>query len=101
MTIPGIRIPLTSRARAKRSWWQALETLESRVLLTGTTYTILNYPLNGNPDGAGPFAELSSDGAGDLFGTAANNGINGDGTIFELPAHGGQLSILHSFAGGA
>ena len=35
-------------------------------------------------DGAYPFASLTADSAGDLFGTTTLGGANGDGTVFEI-----------------
>jgi len=37
-----------------------------------------------NTNGANPYGALISDAAGDLFGTTANGGANGGGTVFEI-----------------
>ena len=50
-----------------------------------------------------PYAGLTADAAGDLFGTTANGGANGDGTVFELAGTGSGYSApitLVSFDGG-
>ncbi len=51
------------------------------------------------PNGADPFAGVSVDRAGDLFGTAQVGGA-GDGTVFELTAGASTLTTLASFTGG-
>ena len=40
-------------------------------------------------DGANPYSGLIADAAGDLFGTTAEGGADGYGTVFELINHGG------------
>jgi uncharacterized repeat protein (TIGR03803 family) len=67
------------------------------------------YRFTGSPDGAGPFAGLAFDGAGNLYGTTAIGGASpncsfGCGTVFELapPADAGQPwaeSVIYSFGG--
>jgi uncharacterized repeat protein (TIGR03803 family) len=53
-------------------------------------------------DGAAPVGKLIADAAGNLYGTASEAGkfcnftVN-CGTVFELPAGGGELRVLHSF----
>ena len=47
---------------------------------TPTTLASFNGPNNG----AGPYAGLFSDAAGDLFGTTSAGGADGDGTVFEI-----------------
>ncbi len=42
-------------------------------------------------DGANPVADLIADASGDLFGTTANGGANGNGTVFELTAAGFEV----------
>ena len=54
------------------------------------------------PDGAYPYANVITDGAGDLFGTTLGGGDNRDGTVFELVNSGGTYSspkVLASFNG--
>ncbi len=50
-------------------------------------------------DGATPLAGLILDSAGDLYGTTANGGVAGAGTVFELMPNGGTWTekVLHSF----
>ncbi len=53
-----------------------------------------------NTDGANPAAGLLFDGDGNMYGTTANGGAYGYGTVFELtPAGGGSWTeaVLHSF----
>ncbi len=48
--------------------------------------------------GANPYGAVTL--IGDtLYGTAANGGANGDGTIFSVPVSGGSATILASFSG--
>ena len=51
-----------------------------------TPVTLLSF--NGT-NGANPSAGLIADAAGDLFGTTAEGGADGDGAVFELVNHGG------------
>ena len=52
--------------------------------------------------GVGPFAPLTMDAVGDLYGTTVNGGILGFGTVFELSpsANGWTYNPLHDFTGG-
>src|SRR5258708_36246531 len=48
-------------------------------------------------DGANPGTPLVQDAAGNLYGTAAEGGTSGEGTVFQLsPA--GALTTLHAFS---
>lgn len=60
--------------------------------------TTLLYSFSGGSDGANPFAGLLRDAAGNLYGTTANGGSSGVGTVFKLGK--GKETVLHSFAGG-
>ena len=51
---------------------------------TPTTLVSFNGTQRGNP-----YAGLIADAAGDLFGTTAGGGANGDGTVFEIANNGG------------
>jgi hypothetical protein len=50
-----------------------------------TPITLVNFD---GTDGANPQAGLIADAAGDLFGTTASGGTNGDGAVFELVNNG-------------
>lgn len=63
----------------------------SNVIQTVASFDIAN--------GAYPFAGLTRDAAGNLFGTTYSGGPSGDGTVFEVPAAGGGLFTLASFSG--
>jgi uncharacterized repeat protein (TIGR03803 family) len=60
------------------------------------------YSFTGSPDGASPYAGLTADSGGDLYGTTYNGGTggctNGCGVVFELDKAGTE-TVLHSFAG--
>jgi uncharacterized repeat protein (TIGR03803 family) len=52
------------------------------------------------PDGAGPFASLTFDVAGNLYGTTVGGGTSNDGTVFKLTLNSKgkwKESVLHSF----
>jgi len=62
------------------------------------TVTVL-YSFKGGSDGANPFAELLRDASGNLYGTTANGGTSGLGTVFKV-SKTRKETILYSFAGG-
>lgn len=66
-------------------------------LPAGSSTVITLASFNGT-NGSNPFSPLLLDSAGDLFGTTPTGGVNGDGTVFEIPA-GGSLVTLGSFDG--
>ncbi len=47
------------------------------------TYQSLNSFKGGTTDGANPYGRLARDGSGNLYGTTANGGASGKGTVFE------------------
>jgi len=67
-------------------------------LVQGQTYTVL-HSFSG-ADGASPYAGLTLDSAGNLYGTTLQGGAFGAGTVFKLDSAGNE-SVLHSFTGGA
>ncbi len=63
------------------------------------TETVLYNFLN-NPDGAYPLGNLTSDGAGNFYGTTDIGGLYGYGTVFELSPNGSggwNETVLYSF----
>jgi uncharacterized repeat protein (TIGR03803 family) len=57
------------------------------------------YTFAGSPDGTNPHGTgVTRDGKGNLYGTTADGGSNGDGTVWEVDASGAE-TVLHSFAG--
>lgn len=61
-----------------------------------STYTVLfNFA---GMDGSLPNAGVIADGAGNLYGTTFQGGAYGYGTVYELPATGGE-TVLYSFTG--
>jgi uncharacterized repeat protein (TIGR03803 family) len=61
--------------------------------------TVVDFPLGGC--GAGSFASLVKDAAGNLYGTTENGGANGLGSVFKLTPSGGgwTYTSLHDFSG--
>lgn len=71
--------------------------------VNGTWTERVLHAFNLTPDGASPLAGLTMDASGNLYGTAAQGGVNGHGTVFELsPAVGDNWNFktLYSFRGG-
>lgn len=69
---------------------------------TGWQYFLL-YSFTGGIDGAYPWAALTLDASGDIYGTAFEGGKNGAGTVFELKrtATGGRrFTLIHTFTDG-
>jgi uncharacterized repeat protein (TIGR03803 family) len=66
------------------------------------TETVL-YNFTGGSDGGSPNSHLTSDAAGNLYGTTFGGGAFLVGTVFELSPNGGggwSETVLHSFGGG-
>jgi uncharacterized repeat protein (TIGR03803 family) len=57
------------------------------------------YSFSGGNDGSSPYAGVIQANDGNLYGTTAYGGTNGDGTVFQITTHG-QLATLYSFTGG-
>jgi uncharacterized repeat protein (TIGR03803 family) len=55
------------------------------------------YTFSGTPDGANPSGVLVQGSDGNFYGTTANGGTNGYGTVFRI-SPGGSLTNLHSFS---
>jgi uncharacterized repeat protein (TIGR03803 family) len=75
--------------------------LAAAIPASAQTYTIL-HNFTGGSDGAGPYAGLSIDRGGNLFGTATMGG-RGYGVVFEMSPKNSAWIFrpLYSFAGGA
>ena len=61
---------------------------------SGTEKVLWNF--GGGTDGANPYGGVIRDAKGNLYGTTANGGVYGDGTVFEV-TRSGMETILHSF----
>jgi uncharacterized repeat protein (TIGR03803 family) len=59
------------------------------------------YSFAGGNDGSAPYAGLTADKSGNLYGTTTAGGPMGDGTVFELASASGQWkeTLLHTFSG--
>jgi uncharacterized repeat protein (TIGR03803 family) len=68
---------------------------------SGWTKSIL-YSFTGGSDGNAPYAGLTFDQAGNLYGTTVSGGLYGKGVVFELSPSGSGWteSVLYSFTGG-
>ena len=62
------------------------------------TYIVLHTFVGSPADGAVPYAGLTPDGAGNLYGTTFYGGAHNDGVVFKLSPTGTE-TILHSFTG--
>jgi uncharacterized repeat protein (TIGR03803 family) len=56
------------------------------------------YSFGGTPDGAAPYAGVTLDSAGNLYGATYDGGASNDGTVFKLDTSG-QETVLYSFTG--
>ncbi len=65
----------------------------------GWSQSVLHAFAGGN-DGASPYARLTFDAAGDLYGTTSEGGASGRGTVFKLSFSGWTESVLYAFTGG-
>jgi len=77
-------------------------TLLTTHALQAQTFSVIHNFTNG-ADGANPYAGVTVSGSGILYGTAANGGTGGGGTVFKLTPHGSNwlFSPLYSFPGGS
>jgi len=68
----------------------------------GGGWTETFYGFGGGTDGAHPFSTLVFDNSGNLYGTTMNGGLNSQGTVFELSAHGCcRENPIYSFGTGS
>jgi uncharacterized repeat protein (TIGR03803 family) len=58
------------------------------------------HSFSGSLDGTLPVAELITDSAGNLFGTASQGGASNGGTVFKISPDG-AFTLLYSFTGGS
>jgi len=103
-TTAGLRLQ-----RAQPGWWGILAALAFMLVLTcvatqvaqAETFNVL-YTFTGEKDGANPYAGLTADAGGNLYGTTIAGGSYGQGTVFELRHSGSNwiMMTLYSFAGG-
>jgi uncharacterized repeat protein (TIGR03803 family) len=70
------------------------------IFLSSAASAQFAYTFQGTPDGALPEGGLVKDSSGNLYGTTGSGGAFGAGSIYELPASGGE-KVLYSFTGGA
>jgi len=99
------RIPGTEIRRKEISAFSAIFVLVVAVALTpvanSQTFQVI-HQFSGT-DGEHPYAGLTMDGAGRLYGTTAQGGASGYGTVFRLARAGSSwvLTTLYTFQGGS
>jgi uncharacterized repeat protein (TIGR03803 family) len=62
-------------------------------------HEVVLYSFTGGGDGANPYAPVSSDSAGNLYGTTAFGGAAGEGVLFRVDTHGNE-TVLRGFKRG-
>jgi uncharacterized repeat protein (TIGR03803 family) len=67
----------------------------------GSDFRVLHSFAGGASDGEFPYASLTLDGSGSLYGTTSAGGSFNLGTVFRLKTNGGGFRLIHAFAGGA
>jgi uncharacterized repeat protein (TIGR03803 family) len=67
--------------------------------IKSATYTVL-YNFTGSSDGGEPWGTLALDPNGNLYGTTAAYGAQGNGTVFEVVPKTKKETVLYSFTGG-
>jgi uncharacterized repeat protein (TIGR03803 family) len=77
---------------------RCLEPMEGRVLLSAYSMSDVAY-FGTNGSGAGPNSALIVDSSGNLYGTTAQGGAYGLGTVFEIPNGSPTVTALASFSG--
>jgi uncharacterized repeat protein (TIGR03803 family) len=67
----------------------------------GSGFEVLYSFAGGASDGSYPYASLTLDGTGNLYGTTVGGGPSDYGTVFKLRTDGTGFQLLHTFYGGA
>jgi uncharacterized repeat protein (TIGR03803 family) len=65
-----------------------------KITASGEFAVLYSFP--GGESGANPYADLTLDQQGNIFGVTATGGVNNFGTIFKLDTSGNE-KVLHSF----
>ncbi len=68
--------------------------------LTPSLQETVLYSFKGAPDGANPYAGVTMDAAGNLYGTTYNGGAHSEGVVYKLNPSG-QESVLYGSFGGS
>ncbi|MGA9642105.1 MAG: choice-of-anchor tandem repeat GloVer-containing protein [Terriglobales bacterium] len=100
-TSPTKLTAAVSRAALTLTLLSALLLIAARPAQAQTETVLYNF--TGGSDGRNPYSRLTSDGAGNFYGTTFNGGVFASGTVFELspnPNGGWNETVLYSFTGG-
>jgi uncharacterized repeat protein (TIGR03803 family) len=87
-----VRSSVSGRRKAP-SWRPMLEGLEQRLVPTPGIRDLASFPA------VGTISRVIEDSQGNVFGTTAIGGANGDGSVFEVAAGSGIVTTLASFNG--
>jgi len=71
-----------------------------KITPTGAEIVLHSFAPPGSADGMNPYAGLTMDGAGNLYGTTWIGGVNDTGAVFKIASSGNE-SILYSFGAAA
>ncbi|MGA9965196.1 MAG: choice-of-anchor tandem repeat GloVer-containing protein [Terriglobales bacterium] len=82
------------------SGYESGDVFELRSAKTGWTLQVL-YSFTGGTDGLYPLAGVIFDAAGNLYGTTAEGGSKGLGTVFKLENKTWNETVLYNFLGGS
>jgi uncharacterized repeat protein (TIGR03803 family) len=92
----------TTRIRKSHLWWMRLlcVLMAAAIALAQAPVEHVIHSFSNFPHGANPYAPLTRDAQGNLYGTTCQGGPANEGVVFKL-ALSGQQTALYSFTGGA
>jgi len=69
-------------------------------ITSGGTFSVVHSFTGGSGDGETPWAGVTLDSSGNLYGTTYYGGTSNEGVVFKITS-GGTFSVVHSFTGGS